>query len=464
MYLGIDFGTSNTAAAIIDESGKLSVLPLDASLSDSRVLRTMLYVERDGDIHVGSQAVSQYRKQNVGRSPRFSKVYIGTIDIELGELLAKGYDLKGGAVLVDVFSDVDADAPGRLLHALKSPLATDYEGTKLFGNDYSLEALIAEFLSRARVRIVELTGRDVKHAVLGRPVNFASATNEADNERAQSRLEQAAKLAGFDEIVFEREPIAASLAFGLQHTIKENAHIFVFDFGGGTLDVAVVRLDKGAQTVLATGGVGIAGDHFDQTLFKRALLKWFGSEVKWGAQRLDFPSHILSALGDWQDIALLSNAKTLGFIREAQKNCDDPIRLLALEDLIAKGHGYDVYARVEEAKTNLSNERFVTIAYEAGAISIWQPITRAQFESFIAQERRAIESMIRDTLQRADIRAEQIEYVVRTGGSSAIPCFIDLLTWIFGREKIVEQDLFTGVASGLAVKARELGMKNMMSR
>jgi hypothetical chaperone protein len=172
----------------------------------------------------------------------------------------------------------------------------------------------------------------------------------------------------------------------------------------------------------------------------------------------------LTALGDWQDIALLSNAKTLGFIREAQKNCDDPIRLLALEDLIAKGYGYDVYARVEEAKTNLSSERFVTIAYEAGAISVWQPITRAQFESFIAQERRAIESMIRDTLQRADIRAEQIECVVRTGGSSAIPCFIDLLTRIFGREKIVEQDLFTGVASGLAVKAKELGMMNMMSR
>jgi hypothetical chaperone protein len=454
--LGIDFGTTNTVAAVLGNGdAQPRVLPLEG---ESRTLRTAIYIERDQTLHVGRSAIDVYRAQNIGRVPRFVKQYIGTIDLELGELLAKGYDLKGGAVIVDVFADVEADAPGRLLHALKSPLATDYPGTVLFGKEYALEDLIAAFLDRVRFRITEQLGVAPTAAVFGRPVNFVGAADEVGNARAQARLADAAQRAGFTTIEFLPEPIGAALSFGLDPRATRTRHAFIFDFGGGTLDLAVVRFEAGAQQVVATGGIGIAGDHFDQAVFRRALSPWFGRDVRWGPQRLSMPSHLLDALGDWQNIPALSNAETIGFLRAAQDDCDDPLRLMALEDLISKGYGYDVYEQVEAAKVRLSEGGLTSIAYEAGAIDLWHPLTRARFEAMINGERRQIGALVDDVLAHADVRPTDIDVVVRTGGSSAIPCFVDLLASRFGADKLVEQPLFTGVASGLAVHAQRIGI------
>jgi hypothetical chaperone protein len=250
------------------------------------------------------------------------------------------------------------------------------------------------------------------------------------------------------------EPIAAGLAFGAQRNLAAGSHALVFDFGGGTLDVAVLRIESDdKQRVLATGGVGIAGDRFDQAIFRRAILPWLGAGVKWGSQRLALPSHLLDALSDWQDVAALCNAPTLAFIRQMQSDCTEPIRLLALEDFISRGYAYELFEHVERCKTALSSRRFDTVIFEAGAISIWQPVTRPQFEGFIAREGRLIRDMIADTLQRADVGVDHIDCVIRTGGSSSIPYFVEMLASMFRRDKIVEEDLFTSVAAGLAVKA-----------
>jgi hypothetical chaperone protein len=457
MYLGLDFGTTNTVAAILGNDGKPQVLPLDPAAPEVGTLRTLLYVERDGTFHCGSEAVRLHRAQNVGRMPRFAKAWVGLIDIEIGDAVVKGYNIPGGAMTVEVFADVDADAPGRLMHSLKGPLATDYPGTKLFGRDYSLEELIAEFLLRVRIQIESLTGQKVDAATFGRPVRFAGGTNEAASERAEQRLLKAAELAGFKQTTFEMEPIAAGLAYGVQRDLRHGSHALVFDFGGGTLDVAILRVQSdGSQRVLATGGVGIAGDRFDQAIFRRAVLPWLGAGVRWGAQRLEMPGHLLDALGDWQDVLTLWNSHTLAFLRQVQSNCTNPLRIMALEDFIFKGYAFDLYEQVEQSKVALSDARFAAVNFDAEAISIWQPLTRPQFESYIAQDGRAIRDMVVQTLERADIGASDIAYVIRTGGSSSIPYFVEMLGSMFGREKVVESDRFTSVASGLVVRAAQL--------
>lgn len=457
MYLGLDFGTTNTVVAILGKAGKPQVLPLDPAAPESGTLRTLLYVERDGTFHCGSEAVRLHRAQNVGRMPRFAKAWVGVIDIEMGEAVVKGYNIPGGAMTVEVFTDVDADAPGRLMHSLKGPLATEYPGTKLFGREYSLEELIAEFLSRVRGQVKTLTGQEPDIATFGRPVNFAGAANEADSARAEQRLRKAAELAGFKQVTFEMEPIAAGLAFGVERDLRPGSHALVFDFGGGTLDVAVLHMEHdGSQRVLATGGVGIAGDHFDQAIFRRAVLPWLGAGVRWGAQRLEMPGHLLDALGDWQDVLTLWNSHTLAFLRQLQTNCSNPLRVMALEDFIFKGYAFDLYEQVEQSKVTLSDTRFAVVNFDAEAISIWQPLTRPQFESYIAQDGRAIREMVAQTLERAGVRATDIDSVIRTGGSSSIPYFVEMLGGMFGQEKIIESDRFTSVASGLAVRAAQL--------
>ena len=457
MHLGIDFGTTNSVAAVVTAPGDApQIIALDEG---SRTLRTMLYVERDQSMSIGAAAIRSYRAQNVGRVPRFVRKYIGTIDNEGGGLLSDADDMKSGDVLMDVYSDVDADMPGRLMHALKGPLATDYEGTMIFGQEYRLEELIAVFLREVRRRVREQTGCDARSAVLGRPVNFANAVDEAGNARAQQRLEIAAKAAGFEEVIFEYEPVGASLSYASQVGGRAE-HVLVFDFGGGTLDLAVVRRDaNGGQKILSTGGLGLAGDHFDRALFQQALLPSFGRDVRWGPQRLPLPQYLLEALGDWQNIPILSNAATVAFLREAQRDCTAPIQMLALEDLVTKGYGYDLYERVERAKVALSTARIAELAYAADAIDVWRIATRAQFEAAIAPERRAVAALIDDTLARAQVSASDIDHVVRTGGSSSIPCFVELLIERFGLQKIHSEDLLTGVAAGLAVRAAQLGLR-----
>ena len=86
-------------------------------------------------------------------------------------------------------------------------------------------------------------------------------------------------------------------------------------------------------------------------------------------------------------------------------------------------------------------------------IDLWQPITRAQFEALIATDTHRIESCLLDTLERSGLVPEQIDAVVRTGGSAQIPRFVEMLGRNFRPEKVVLSDVFSGVTAGLAIRA-----------
>ena len=84
---------------------------------------------------------------------------------------------------------------------------------------------------------------------------------------------------------------------------------------------------------------------------------------------------------------------------------------------------------------------------------MWQPVTRSQFEAFIADAVRQIEACLLDTVERSGLGVDEIDAVVRTGGSAQIPCFVEMLARIFGPQKVVLSSVFSGVTSGLATRA-----------
>ena len=86
-------------------------------------------------------------------------------------------------------------------------------------------------------------------------------------------------------------------------------------------------------------------------------------------------------------------------------------------------------------------------------MDLWQPITRAQFEALIATETQRIEACLLETLERSGLAPDQIDAVVRTGGSAQIPRFVELLGRVFGPEKVVLSEVFSGVTAGLAIRA-----------
>jgi hypothetical chaperone protein len=93
------------------------------------------------------------------------------------------------------------------------------------------------------------------------------------------------------------------------------------------------------------------------------------------------------------------------------------------------------------------------LRFEGRDIDIWQPITRGQFEHYARTEWRRISTAITETVAASGLRPQQIDAVVRTGGSSRIPASVAMLTALFGSEKLVEEDLFTGVTAGLGISA-----------
>jgi hypothetical chaperone protein len=442
MRIGIDFGTTNSGAAAFDGEG-VHLFPVDPVGRDPAVIRSTLYITREQEVFIGQEAIDTYYRQNIGRPSRMVRQYVGEIEMTFAEL---------PTIVRDVYVMVDELTPGRLLHSLKSELVGTYEGTTIFGRYYELEELVALYLEEIRWRVERQTGESVDSVVLGRPVNFTGSRSGADNQRAEGRLRRAAQLAGFRDISFELEPIAAARHYAL--TVTEPQNIVVFDFGGGTLDITVMRVGEREQQVFATGGVGIAGDAFDQRIIAKLMLDHFGQGTTWGDKENPFPRKYTDALVDWQTIPELNRPETLHFLQLAQINGSHPSRARALESLLVNNYAIRLIDEVEQAKVGLSTKRFSMIRLDGDDIDIWQPITRSQFEALIADMARQIQACLLDTLARSGLTAGEIDTVVRTGGSAQIPYFIEMMEGIFGREKVILSEVFSGVTAGLAICAR----------
>lgn len=448
MHIGIDFGTTNSGAAVFDGT-RVHAFALDPASADPKVMRSALYIARDQETFAGQEAIDAYYERNVGHPSRLVRQWVGEIEITSGDVgTVKGYPVGPQTEVRDVYVMVDELAPGRLLLSLKSALTTEYEGTSVFGQVYTLEDLVATYLRAVRERVEAEAGEAVEGAVLGCPVHFSQA-----DRRAGERLRRAAERAGLGEVSFELEPVAAALHYELSIDGPQNA--VVFDFGGGTLDIAVMRIGEPQRTVYATGGLDIAGDVFDRQLIEGLMLDHLGRGSTWGEDGAPFPSYYTDALLDWQAILELVRPETLRFIRQAQRTSSHPRELRALESLLVNNYAIRMRDEVERAKVALSSARYAAIALSGEDVDIWQPVTRSQFESLIAGARQRIEACLLDTVARSGLRLDEIDRVVRTGGSAQIPCFIEMLERHLGADRVVLSDVFSGVTAGLAVRAAE---------
>ena len=119
--------------------------------------------------------------------------------------------------------------------------------------------------------------------------------------------------------------------------------------------------------------------------------------------------------------------------------------------LIQKNLGFEIYEAIEIAKKQLTSQESSNIRIQDGPINIDEEITRKEFEEIIDSRVEAVKHCVIRTLTKSGLEPKDINVVVRTGGSSLIPVFENLLYDIFGQEKVTEFDPFTSVAAGLAL-------------
>jgi hypothetical chaperone protein len=437
LNVGIDFGTSNSGVAVYRD-GQVHILPIDGKNIVPEVVKTILYITRDYRHFIGQEAVELYYKQNINRQRHFVQKWTGEIDY-------RGADMH---YVRDIYTYVDELQPGRLLQFIKTALRSEkYQGTQVFERYYYLSDIIAGYLRLLKQRAEEILHEEISGVTLGRPVRFAK--DEALDHKAQETLRQAALDAGFQQVAFELEPVAAALYYEL--SLSQPQNVLVFDFGGGTLDLTIMRLgDARQRQVYASGGISIAGSDFDRAIIEKRMLPHFGQGL---VQHNRAIQKLIDTIPDWAALPELSTPQARIELQRTVQAGEIPVRMKALESLIFNDLAFSFYNMVEGAKISLSSQAVALARMKEKDLDIWELYTRSQFEVDILEMYQQIKQVLLDTVSASGMLPEQIEAVVKTGGSSNIPLFSVMLGRIFGEHKVRATDVFNSVTAGLAIKA-----------
>jgi hypothetical chaperone protein len=437
LKVGIDFGTSNSGVAIYRD-GKVHILPIDSKNIVPEVVKTILYITRDYRHFIGQEAVEIYYKQNINRQRRFVQKWSGEIDY-------RGSDMH---YVRDIYVYVDELQPGRLLQYIKTAMRSEkYQGTQVFERYYSLTDIISGYLQALKQRAETLLQEEISGITLGRPVQFSQDPEQ--DKKAQDTLLQAATEAGFKQVEFELEPVAAALYYELSLSSPQN--VLIFDFGGGTLDLTIMRLGEAKhRKVYASGGISIAGSDFDRAIIQKRMLAHFGKGL---VQNDPDIQKLIQTIPDWAALPELSTPRAKAELETAIQSGVASVRLKSLESLIFNDLAFSFYNMVEATKIALSSQGAEVARMKEKDLDIWELYTRSQFEKDIQEYRDQIEKVLMDTMRASGLESEEIDAVVKTGGSSNIPLFSDMLANIFGADKLKASDVFNSVSGGLAIKA-----------
>lgn len=442
--VGLDFGTSNSGIAVYDGQ-KVRLLPIERGSLLPEVVKSILYITRDYQAYIGQEAIEHYYRQNVGRQRRYVRQRAGEIEYFGGDM----------EYIRDVYVYVDELQPGRLLQFLKTALRKGipggYEGTRIFERFYKVGDLVQVYLHALKERAEQLLGERIDGATLGRPVRFSE--HPALDRQAEETLRLAALSAGFNQVDFELEPVAAARSYELSLEKAEN--VLVFDFGGGTLDIALLRLgDPRQREVYASRGIDIAGSDFDRAIIQKRMLPAFGFGQ---VHNLPEVQELIQAVPDWMALPELGTPQNRHLLEKAIRAGIAPVRLKALHALIYDDLAFSFYNRVEAAKIALSDQGAALISVAGRNIDLWEMYTRAQFENDIHDYLDRVQAIVLEAVAASGLEPGQIDRVVKTGGSSSIPLFTHMLQRLFGQERVRGADPFSSVVAGLAVEAARRG-------
>lgn len=441
MRLGVDFGTTNSAIALFDGKQLIPVV-VDRDNENPHMLPSLIYIDRKGRATVGASAAALYLEKETGRPTSWRTREVGDIQMTVASFDGDQIDTTTAVTVL-----VDEGAHGRLIQSIKRALFNPrYEGTHIFGKFYRVEDLIALILRDMKHSAEAQFKKPITQIVLGRPVYFSP--HPLTDSRAEAILLKAAYLAGFSDVTFEREPVGVAYLYHRERDQRQT--VLVFDFGGGTLDLTIAEIGgTKSPRIIATGGVQVGGDDLDRRMME-ALLPHFGGGDE-GHLAPEFTDRLLA----WQTMPELSRPRQREIIRNLIRTASDPTPYRALETLVTHNIGFRLFKEIERVKMALSHEKSVLLHFEYGAIQLSETISRRRFERMIAAEIAAVDAGVARTLAQAQMSPEQIDVVLRTGGSSQVPAFQQVLAARFGAEKLRAIEPLVSVTGGFAVVAHE---------
>tara|TARA_B110000503_G_scaffold42367_1_gene69416 strand:+ start:15614 stop:17041 length:1428 start_codon:yes stop_codon:yes gene_type:complete len=451
--IGIDFGTSNSAAAVFDGE-QVTLIKLAAPDS---VMPSANYIDKAYQSSIGQRAIDDYIDGNTGRKVELSLEVLGEARTGIGGGESTGGG-PGESETATVYGQAfnDSSLPGRLFRGTKRLLGNPKtDRTLVFEKAFRLVALVTPILVGIRHAIEQTVGHKITHACLGHPVNFEGIESRRNNI-ALERLGESYGYAGISEQSFCPEPTAATISFLHNNPQSNDELVLTVDFGGGTLDFSVLRRDGSTFQVQATHGIALGGDRIDQTIFRALVFPLLGQGERWSRTIDGSTVDTLFPFGDLEELLinwpisymLNQNKFTSAVMQRMQQSDSGAEKFRRLYDLIQQNYSYQVFEAIKEFKAELSVADSALL--DIPEIDIHVVVERWEFEMMISDLLFEFEQAITVVLKKANCRPDAIDLVLRTGGSSLIPAVKDILDNQF-RGKVVEHDPFTSVAAGLAI-------------
>ncbi|QTA86014.1 Hsp70 family protein [Desulfonema magnum] len=350
--VGIDLGTTNSEVAFIID-GNADVL----KIKDDGIVPSCVGIDNDEKIIVGTEARNQA-----------------------------------------------AIAPGRTVLSVKRLMGTD-EKLSMGDATYLPQEISAFILKALKDRAETVLEKPVSKAVITVPAYFTDAQRQATREAGQ--------IAGLEVARIINEPTAAALAY--ESTRSETQRILIFDLGGGTFDVSIVKIENGVVEVLSsTGDNHLGGDDFDQDIVELLV------------------DHIQNEL----NLSVTDQPMIMARLKRAAE--DAKITLSS-----------EPYAKIEEDHIGKKAWKDIHLSYE---------LSRLDFEEMIEEDLERTMVSVNQALKDAALLPSAIDKIILVGGSTRIPRISEMLEEKFGRLPHSEIDPDLCVALGAAIQAgREMG-------
>lgn len=370
--IGIDLGTTHSVIAVASNVyGKIGA-EIIHNIHGHALVPSVVYYAPDGSVEVGYSAKA--------RGDRGEKNVISSIKRLMGRGAA---DIK--KILDNSPYDIVENNNGMVR-------------LKAGGRELTPVEISADILRHLKANAEKAIGKEVTKAVITVPAYFDDA--------ARAATKDAAKLAGLEVLRLVNEPTAAALAYGLDRGVE--GIYAIYDLGGGTFDISLLKLEKGVFQVLATGGdVALGGDDFDQ-----AIAAWLIGEV--GNNKLSLAS---------EEIGIL-------------------------------------IALAREAKHKLTDENKADIIY-GGKINT---LSCDDFEDIIYPYVKKTIAVCEQTLEDANLTISDINGIVMVGGSTRVPLVLKEVKDFFNKEPLTDVNPDEVVAIGAALQAQGLteGSENLL--
>jgi hypothetical chaperone protein len=429
MFAGFDYGTSNCSIGLLHDGG-VRLAPLE-----------------DGDSLIPSTLYAPRPQMQLERS---------IADIRGLDVTTRSFDeLRFGRAALAAY--LEAPSAGYFVKSPKSFL-----GAKGLSEEIKARfiGVVAAMMANVKRHADAASPEPIRQVVIGRPINFQGAGGEEENRNALEMLVEAAHDAGFEEVAFLYEPMAAAMEY--EARLDHEECVLVLDIGGGTTDCSFVRVGPNrresierAADILGHAGERIGGNDYDQLLALRAFmpLLGFGDDLLSG---LPIPNTYFVDAVTTNDV----NAQQRFYSRKSLERLDRlvaeaqrPERVSRLRAVQAERLTYRIVASAEAAKVALSDAETAVIDLDYLEQGLCGAADRQQFAQACERLLVHLQGLVTESVNAA---GREPDVIYLTGGMARATIVRNYLERKFPGARFVDSDHFASVTQGLTLWARRL--------